>query len=172
MCQSWKRLALDPILWRSLLPAQWLRGDWSFTQKQLTGDTGEVDIPSDASTDDTVDEEGNEDEDLDVGFSDTTAKESRFYSGLVRYLMPRVGVGVRSIALVGSRGVTNAHIRKILLACPNVRRLDLSYTNVGEQAFAGESPIDTVEKNRVFTSSLFSRLGEGRSAEKSGRVGP
>ena len=92
---------------------------------------------SDASTEDSINGDDDDGNDL-VSFSDTTAKESRFFSGLIRHLLPRVGSGVRAVGVVGSRGVTNGHIRRILLGCPNVRRLDLSYTNVGEQAFSGK----------------------------------
>ena len=31
VCRLWKRLAFSPRLWRQICPAQWCRGEWTFS---------------------------------------------------------------------------------------------------------------------------------------------
>jgi hypothetical protein len=57
--------------------------------------------------------------------------------GIIKHLLPKIGSFVSTLILSASSGLTNFHIRGILKQLPNVRCVDLSYTNVSSEAVVG-----------------------------------
>ncbi|XP_037076857.1 F-box/LRR-repeat protein 5-like [Pollicipes pollicipes] len=56
-------------------------------------------------------------------------------AALTNQTLPLVGRHVHWLELTGSRCLDSRQLRRLLSRCPNVRRLDVSYTNIGDAAF-------------------------------------
>eukprot|EP00094_Tigriopus_californicus_P002281 TCALIF_02202-PA protein Name:"Similar to Fbxl5 F-box/LRR-repeat protein 5 (Mus musculus)" AED:0.08 eAED:0.08 QI:0/0/0/1/1/1/3/0/526 len=72
-----------------------------------------------------------------IEFSDISSSENRILNGLICNLLPRIGSGVSALVSSCSKGLNNRHVKRMLKNCPNLKRLDLSFTNVSHGAFYG-----------------------------------
>ncbi|GBN18848.1 F-box/LRR-repeat protein 5 [Araneus ventricosus] len=77
------------------------------------------------------------DEASNEGVLKSQQKEARALQCIVKHLLPQVGSGVQKIVVSSSRGLTSSLLRSILVLCPNVLYLDISYTSVLDSAFKG-----------------------------------
>ncbi|CAC5415804.1 FBXL5 [Mytilus coruscus] len=135
----WNRLALDTSLWRNFLPIQWSKGIWSFTPM--------VDIEVEEQNllenkDECVAIFYDEDADIDESEEDDDTKqikkikrETTMLTCMMKYFLPRVGYGVKTINLAFSQGLVNGLLYKMLSLCPLVENLDLTHTRVSDLGF-------------------------------------
>ncbi|XP_071136897.1 F-box/LRR-repeat protein 5-like [Mytilus edulis] len=135
----WNRLALDTSLWRNFLPIQWSKGVWSFTPM--------VDIEVEEQSllenkDECVAIYYDEDADIDESEEDDDTKrikkikmETSMLTSMMKYLLPKVGYGVKTINLAFSQGLVNGLLYKMLSLCPLVENLDLTHTRVSDLGF-------------------------------------
>ncbi|XP_076448172.1 F-box/LRR-repeat protein 5-like [Babylonia areolata] len=144
--QQLNRAAMDPSLWRTVLPVQWAAGNWDFQpeedneEERVGGCGGEEEEEDysylhdeDADKDESSDSDSSESQ--DYGTLDRALREVRVVSGLVRHLLPRVGAGVERVVLGGSRGISSSLVHKILKLCPNLKDLHLAHTRITDAAF-------------------------------------
>lgn len=68
---------------------------------------------------------------------DNRSSEDKIYNGIIRHLLPKVGKFVSTLIASASSSISNTHIRGMLKQLPNVRHVDLSYTNVSAEAVIG-----------------------------------
>ena len=78
-------------------------------------------------------------------FVSTSKHEEAIFRGIATNLLPKVGTSVSTLILSASRGIRNNHVRAMLRQLPNVRHVDLSYTNVAAPAFAGLSRVSLAD---------------------------
>ena len=78
-------------------------------------------------------------------FVSTSKHEEAIFRGIATNLLPKVGTSVSTLILSASRGIRNNHVRAMLRQLPNVRHVDLSYTNVAAPAFAGLSRVSLMD---------------------------
>ncbi|KAL8575501.1 hypothetical protein ACOMHN_013052 [Nucella lapillus] len=145
--QHMNRVAMDPSLWRAVLPVQWAAGDWTFKPKSeeeeaeervsACREEEEEDYSylhdEDADKDESSDSDSSEGHDHDT--MQKALREVRVVSGLVRHLLPRVGVGVERVELAHSRGISSSLVHKILKLCPGLKVLNLAHTRITDAAF-------------------------------------
>ncbi|CAL1544915.1 unnamed protein product [Lymnaea stagnalis] len=147
--QRWNHLSKDPSLWSKLYPVHWAQGNWSFfpepvggvdgpgfgnkIPKDLDGTESYICLDEDADIDDSGDSDETDSVDSDV--HKQILKEAKMLTGIVKYLLPHVGQGVKVCDLAYSRGLSSSLVHKILKLCPNLEVLDLTHTKVGDAAF-------------------------------------
>lgn len=152
VCQKWSQFVYDPSLWRNIYPIHWARGIWNITEYDLI----EPCLPSlndyhmknnkfldeDVDYDESSDNESNCSNDCGddcscINEMKAIKQENKILNSLVKYLLPKVGIGVHKIVLTSSRGLTSSLLHSFLLLCPNLSFLDVSYTNITDSAFKG-----------------------------------
>lgn len=133
-----QQLAMSPRFWGTLLPTQWARGEWSFAYVEpkakdmvLNGLT-----VSSESLNSTNSDHSSPGSDL-IEFSDISSSENRILNGLICHLLPKIGSGVSVLVSSCSKGLNNRHVKQMLKNCPNLKRLDLSFTSISHGAFQG-----------------------------------
>lgn len=145
VCSSWSGLAKTGVLWRHLYPVRWARGDY------YSGPPGDLDQEPDEEWVKSRQHEGQAyqdwDEDADVDESDmsecmeeslainTAQREKKLLKGIIQNLLSAVGSSVRSLILAYSSSVSSKMMRQILALCPNITHLDLTQTDVTDDAF-------------------------------------
>ncbi|XP_023230434.1 F-box/LRR-repeat protein 5-like [Centruroides sculpturatus] len=153
VCQKWSQFVYDPSLWRNIYPIHWARGKWNITEFDLIEPylplTNNYHLKNYKFLDEDADydESGDNDSDcnVDCGSDDCSCadeiksikRENKVLNSLVKYLLPKVGIGVHKIVLTSSRGLTSSLLHSFLLLCPNLSFLDVSYTNITDSAFKG-----------------------------------
>jgi len=135
----WSVVALDMNLWSVLHPSKWGRGDFTFGQQSSNDFNCDCepnynlleyrDSDMDEST--ACDSEGE-----DAGSSEHI-KESRILLGIARYLLPKIGKGVKTLVLECSKAITNGMLYRILSQCPNMEFLDVSQTIISDLGLNG-----------------------------------
>ncbi|XP_065067234.1 F-box/LRR-repeat protein 5-like [Rhopilema esculentum] len=137
--KMWSFVAMDPELWTVLHPSRWGRGEWTFGEQTSSDDCNcdcepnyrmlqfkdEIDEGSSTASD--------EEDDDDAEFT----RESKVLLGISRYLLPKVGKGVKTLVLECSKAVTNGLLYRILSQCPNIEYLDLSQTIISDLGLNG-----------------------------------
>ena len=53
------------------------------------------------------------------------------------HVLPRIGDRVQQLVLAGGLHLSSQVLRSMLILCPNVQHLDVSYTNITDIAFKG-----------------------------------
>ncbi|GFU12516.1 hypothetical protein NPIL_661251 [Nephila pilipes] len=92
----------------------------------------------DADVDEYEDEDSSlYEETFDDGPSKNQQKEMKALQSMVKYLLPLVGSGVQKIVVSSSKSLTSSLLRSMLVLCPNVSYLDVSYTAIVDSAFKG-----------------------------------
>ncbi|XP_074644838.1 F-box/LRR-repeat protein 5-like [Tubulanus polymorphus] len=159
VCRQWSDLSMDPYLWKQVLPVHWAKGDWSFHYDESAAGAGDDDDESDDVNCDEKDEYIMRDEDADIDESadsdcstnsdqfdnDAIKNEIKLLRRITKYLLPKVGVGVKLLNLSHSKALSNELLRSILTYCPNLEHIDLSYTRISDAAFKG------IGKKQCFT---------------------
>lgn len=138
--RQWNRIALSSELWQAIYPTQWARGCWSldYQSPDLEKDLKSADSSLSSSMESLPSSNGSAADD----FVSTSKHEEAIFRGIATNLLPKVGTSVSTLILSASRGIRNNHVRAMLRQLPNVRHVDLSYTNVAAPAFAGLSRHD------------------------------
>ncbi|CAL1291664.1 unnamed protein product [Larinioides sclopetarius] len=144
VCHEWYSVAKDPSLWKELYPCFWAHGVWeNYSEnhedciKSLYPDA-KTRFGTCRDEDADIDEYEEEDSSLsDEASCEGVLKEVRALQSIVKHLLPHVGSGVQKIVVSSSRGLTSSLLRSILILCPNVLYLDVSYTSVLDSAFKG-----------------------------------
>jgi len=109
VCSRWSKVSRSPQFWRVLPLSSWQQGHWSWSPL---------------------------DPELLIEKDDGVLSENltNFYDDCQEHLKT-IGPSVRKLSLAGSKLLTNVSLRQILKLTPNLRELDLSYTNVCHSAF-------------------------------------
>eukprot|EP00794_Sanderia_malayensis_P006214 gene6214-6930_t len=134
----WSSVAMDPELWSILHPSRWGRGDFTFGRR-----TSSDDCNCDCEPNYTLLQFRDELDDGSSGSSDSDdadseqIKESNILLGVSRYLLPKVGKGVKTLVLECSKGITNGLLYRILSQCPNLEYLDVSQTIISDIGLNG-----------------------------------
>lgn len=151
--RRWRRIAYSSVFWQALYPTQWARGQWSFDYippelKEAADDdysntllltrSSSSSLVSLASSTESLDSthsnsnSNNEEDDLR-----SSKENNRIFDGIIAHLLPKIGLCVSTIILSANKRLTSRHVKEMLKQVPNVRRLNLSHTNVTSEAFEG-----------------------------------
>ncbi|CAN8025807.1 unnamed protein product [Ixodes persulcatus] len=138
VCRTWYSASRDPTLWRELLPVHWARGVWQRTALEPTcQEDNEKSLDEDADFDESSSGNSSSEEDASSASVGSVRRETALLASLAKHLLPVVGAGVRTVVLATSKALNNRLLRTILKHCPNIRHLDVSYTQTGDAAFKG-----------------------------------
>ncbi|XP_055947771.1 F-box/LRR-repeat protein 5-like isoform X1 [Argiope bruennichi] len=148
VCHEWYNVAKGPSLWKEIYPCFWAHSVWeNYTEnhedciKSFYPDSKTVFgscRDEDADVDEYEEEDSSlSDEALNEGPLKSQQKEARALQSIVKHLLPLVGSGVQKIVISSSRSLTSSLLRSILILCPNVLHLDISYTSILDSAFKG-----------------------------------
>lgn len=110
-CKHLHTLCLDGTLWKHINPIKWAKGDWS--PGKLFRET----------------EDNEELTELEI------ARENKILSGFVKYALPKIGKQIVSVDLSRSKTIRNTMLSKFFYYAPNIRYLNLSYTEISDAAF-------------------------------------
>ncbi|XP_041035589.1 F-box/LRR-repeat protein 5 isoform X2 [Carcharodon carcharias] len=138
----WSRLAGSGALWRHLYPISWVRGNW-YSGPPSSLNLGPDYLCEDEDEEEDLSREWDEDADIDEseeagpGLStlSKTQREALLLPGLIHYLLPQVGVSVKTLVLAYSSSLSSQMVRQILNSCPKLEHLDLTQTAVTDSAF-------------------------------------
>jgi len=137
---QWNRIALSSALWQAIYPTQWARGCWSldYQSPDLDKDLKSASSSLNSSMESLPSSNGSTTGSQEAeDFVSTSKHEDTIFRGIGTYLLPKVGTSVSTLILSASRGITSSHVRSMLRQLPNVRLVDLSYTNIAAPAFIG-----------------------------------
>ncbi|KAG8196333.1 hypothetical protein JTE90_013818 [Oedothorax gibbosus] len=144
--RQWYSVSRTPTLWKEIHPTAWAHGIWDeysecHEDRVSLFYPDSAPLPAHYSRDEDADVISEDEGDGEDGSGDrnTHQREALFIEGAVRHLLPQVGHGVKKIVLGSSRGLTSGMLRSILMLCPNVTYLDVSYTPILDSAFKGLS---------------------------------
>ncbi|XP_054713378.1 F-box/LRR-repeat protein 5-like [Uloborus diversus] len=136
--RHWYNLSREPCLWKEIYPCYWAHGVWESYDysheercEKFYGSNFKINQVRDEDAD--VDES----EDNSSNDSDLNANELKTLKSIITYLLPQIGSGVQKIVLSSSRTLSSSLLRSILILCPNVTFLDVSYTSVNDTIFKG-----------------------------------
>lgn len=111
VCKVWAGLSRDMSLWHSIWPTRWARGNWSFNKPEEEEEEEEEDI-WDSSL---CCVQGNS----SMGWGSKGGKDSsefdvehRVFMGVVKHLLPIVGMSVKRVGMAHSRVLTNALVSR------------------------------------------------------------
>ncbi|MBN3276089.1 FBXL5 protein, partial [Polyodon spathula] len=153
VCTDWSELTKTGSLWKHLHPVHWARGDY------YSCPPGELDLEPD---DDWVKNREDEskayqewDEDADIDESEEAAenspavniaqREKHLLNGMIKNLLPVVGLSVKSLILAYSSALSSKMIRQMLELCPNLTHLDLTQTDITDSAFDSWSTVGSCQ---------------------------
>ncbi|XP_076310786.1 F-box/LRR-repeat protein 5-like isoform X4 [Tachypleus tridentatus] len=143
VCKLWNEAAYEPQLWENLYPVHWARGIWKVSRQDLQHPPWVYSSCNTVLYDEDADVDESSDSETSCGSNESCEErkihihESHLLKGIVKYLLPRVGFGVHKVILTASRGLTSSLLHSMLLLCPNVVFLDVSYTNITDTVFKG-----------------------------------
>ncbi|XP_066997160.2 F-box/LRR-repeat protein 5 [Anabrus simplex] len=150
VCKTWRNTVLSPQLWGVVNPIQWACGHWEddicahsgveekmLKEKRLSrvwskaenylklhGNVNDILLPSYFHI-----------HELDTFKG--LIQEYKVLSGFIKYLLPHIGTGIQKCVFATSGVTRDCLLNIILLSCPNLTHLDLSFTGIGENAFYG-----------------------------------
>jgi len=127
VCKKWNQIVYDRFNWKHLKISEW---DETTANKIPPSDDNENFLFYQK------DEDG--DEEIFKNQNEMTS-ELRTIKFWIKNLLPRVGHYVNKLDLSNCSSLNNNLTRRILQLCPNVSDLDLSFTNIGDNAFRGVS---------------------------------
>ncbi|XP_043225449.1 F-box/LRR-repeat protein 5-like isoform X1 [Amphibalanus amphitrite] len=137
VCRQWRSASLAPRLWRSLSPAA-PAADCDAAQSDvieelmLQSALQSKLLDLDADVDECDPYYGSVQRRDD---SHTAAEQRRRLKSLTAHTLPLVGQYVQKLVLAGCQGLGSTQLRQLLVLCPNVRHLDVSYTPIGDCSF-------------------------------------
>ncbi|GIX84853.1 hypothetical protein CDAR_490711 [Caerostris darwini] len=148
VCHEWYNIAKSPSLWKEIYPCFWAHGIWGNYEenhedriKTFYPDAKglyELHHDEDADVDEYEEEDSYLSDEASGDFiSRNQQKETIALQSIIKYLLPQIGEGVQKIVMSSSRSLTSSLLRSILIMCPNVSHLDVSYTSVVDSAFKG-----------------------------------
>jgi len=171
----WRKVAFSSVFWKALYPTRWARGQWSFDyipvdlkadDDLLMSLSSSSSIASSLSTscESLSDREDNADENRNVNvMSDSSISkgDDRIFNGVGLHLLPRIGWSVSTMILSASKTLSDQHVQLILRQVPNVRSVNLSYTHISSDAFAGLNKCNALRKLEELVLSGCIRVGDG-----------
>ncbi|CAK9295066.1 unnamed protein product [Gordionus sp. m RMFG-2023] len=138
----WRDICRSSILWPSLSPLKWISDEWKFHDYNYSGNSSPcLDYRNhhthyyDATNVPEMDRKNK------PTINELTIPKSRLYNeskvliGMIKYLLPHIGSGLKILDLSGSTKLNNFFLKKILSYCPRLECLDVSYTNISDAAF-------------------------------------
>ncbi len=167
--RRWRKVAFSSVFWRALYPTQWARGQWSFdyipldlkADESLLGSfSGASSAVSSLSS--SVESLSEEDETASAINPAPKAGEGgdRVFVGLGVHLLPRIGWSVSTIILSASKTLNDQHVSLLLRQVPNVRSVNLSFTHITSEAFAGLHKYNAMRKVEELVLSGCVRIGD------------
>ncbi|XP_022235882.1 F-box/LRR-repeat protein 5-like, partial [Limulus polyphemus] len=114
VCQLWNQAAHEPQLWKNLYPVHWARGSWRVSRQDLVNPPWVYSSCNSVLYDEDADLDESSDSETSCGTNESCEErkihihESHLLKGIVKYLLPRVGLGVHKVVLTASRGLTSS----------------------------------------------------------------
>jgi F-box/leucine-rich repeat protein 5 len=140
-CKRWNHLIYDKTCWTQLA----FTTDWQAKNSSSSNNNSQI-TPNRSKFNlgykdiEYIDESDEEEFDVDSSSAHARhmqAKDIRTFQFWVKYLLPKVGASILSLDLSSCKSLNNNLTRRILQLCPNLMRLDLSFTNIGDNTFRG-----------------------------------
>lgn len=69
--------------------------------------------------------------------SEIQEQEVKLFHFWIKKLLPRIGPNLKSLKITNCKSLNNNLARRILQLCSNLKSIDLSYTNIGDNSFRG-----------------------------------
>ena len=151
--KRWKRVAYSSVFWKAIYPTQWARGQWSFDliapdlksdedfmlATNLSSASSSLYSSVESLSDDHEDQaaEVAADNNQNRILSWSSNQEEKIFMGIGQFLLPKVGKFVSTLILSASKTLTDDHVNLLLGQVPNVRTVNLSYTQISSEAFDG-----------------------------------
>ena len=150
--QRWNKMAFTPELWKTVCPIQWSKGHWSLhcqaddeeglPQHQRSLRTGNSSLASSTESlnslppSSAVVEPNRLSRALENDGRDSSiSREQYIVNCTILFLLPKIGGTVEELVISHSSSLFNHQVRAMLKLCPNLKRIDLSYTKVTDKAF-------------------------------------
>ncbi|XP_021933210.1 F-box/LRR-repeat protein 5-like isoform X2 [Zootermopsis nevadensis] len=156
VCWEWNNLVYQPCLWRRVCPTQWAVGLWRY-EKNWNAEQHRISVLHGRRQNDysvqgiilhdlpyfglgIVEPDDSVLLDIPHAYTDLVNRfqsEFRIISGLLRFVLWRVGSGVKELNLGASCVLNDMILNLFMLQCPNIVCLDVSYTALSFKAFHG-----------------------------------
>lgn len=156
VCWTWNSLVYQPCLWRRVCPIQWALGHWKYEKdwnaehhrlpvlqgrRRNSYSLQQVNIQNlpyfGLGITESVESLILDQPDICQDLLKRFIAECRVISGLLRFVLWRVGSGVKELNLGSSCILNDLLLNLFMLQCPNVVHLDVSYTALSFSAFHG-----------------------------------
>ena len=148
--KRWRQVAYSSVFWKAMYPTQWARGQWSFdfiapdlksddelmaNMSSLSSVSSSLSSSIESLPDEEEPAEGNNNQ-ISSGVG-STSEEGKIFLGIGHFLLPKVGNMVSKLILSASKTLNDDHVNLLLSKVPNVRTVNLSYTQITSEAFKG-----------------------------------
>lgn len=139
--KRWNQVVFTPRLWRTICPIQWAKGDWSFQvsdaveERRFGNNSLRTASSSLASSTESLNSLPVAEPNRITRALENGNREQLVVNCTILYLLPKIGHSVDQLIISHSVGLFNHQVRAMLKLCPNLKRLDLSYTRVTDKAF-------------------------------------
>lgn len=132
----WNELVYSKVNWSSLDFVEWIGNGSSRYDNSHGNDDLETEQPrrSFGFKDIEYIDDSDEEYEDETQIQEQEVKLLHFW---IKNFLPKVGSSVKELSISHCKSLSNNLARRILQLCPNLKVLDLSYTNIGDNSFRG-----------------------------------
>lgn len=123
VCNSWNAAAYHPSLWKKLYVPQWSKGSFRLEHGKSCKEEVLDMLPC-------------YDFHPSIQKSEDTTHEFQIIQSVIQ-ILPVIGNGIQQLCLSNFCSLTDDTLRAVLINCPHLKLLDLSYTKITGYAFKG-----------------------------------